>query len=448
MKFYRPQHHITPHTGWINDPNGFCYFKGQYHLFAQHNPHGLSWGPMHWLHFVSKDLVHFEEVGIALYPSESYDQEFGCFSGSAIAIDDVLHLYYTGVDGSHQTQCLATSSDGIHFTKFAGNPILERTSLPRQYSETDFRDPKVFQKEGSLYMVVSCRHEEGYGSILLFKGLTPTHFVFVSVLASFPELLSPNVDPNGRPIYGMCECPDVLFLGEEVALMASLQFQPRVGNSFQNVHSVVYSLGKLDLTRGVFTPKTPFLELDHGFDIYATQSLQEGDKTYLVYWENMWDDQNYPDRKEGYCGALSSIRTVTIKDDRLVLNWLPKMKEETNHQVLQIEVKQEDNQLLLGKNILISFHPSTQTCDISRVNMDEPIRFQDGTLRQKRTFDLSLKNQVTLEYCIDRSCAEISLNEGEVSFSLRIYGYSDSDEVKISSSGLGIQIKAPEQKGK
>ena len=217
---------------------------------------------------------------------------------------------------------------------------------------------------------------------------------------------------------------------------------------FQNVHSVVYSLGKLDLTRGVFTPKTPFLELDHGFDIYATQSLQEGDKTYLVYWENMWDDQNYPDRKEGYCGALSSIRTVTIKDDRLLLNWLPKMKEETNHQVLQIEVKQEDNQLLLGKNIAISFHPSTQTCDISRVNMDEPIFFQDGTLRQTRTFDLSLKNQVTLEYCIDRSCAEISLNEGEASFSLRIYGYSDSDEVKISSSGLGIQIKAPEQKGK
>ena len=124
------------------------------------------------------------------------------------------------------------------------------------------------------------------------------------------------------------------------------------------------------------------------------------------------------------------------------------MKEETNHQVLQIEVKQEDNQLLLGKNIAISFHPSTQTCDISRVNMDEPIRFQDGTLRQKRTFDLSLKNRVTLEYCIDRSCAEISLNEGEVSFSLRIYGYSDSDEVKISSSGLGIQIKTKEQKGK
>ena len=66
MNSLRPKFHIPPSKGWVNDPNGFCYFKGQYHLFAQYNPHDVKWGPMHWPHFVSKDLVYFEEVGVAL----------------------------------------------------------------------------------------------------------------------------------------------------------------------------------------------------------------------------------------------------------------------------------------------------------------------------------------------------------------------------------------------
>lgn len=436
MKFYRPKYHITPKQGWINDPNGFCFFKGQYHLFAQHNPHGLSWGPMHWLHFVSEDLIHFKEVGIALSPNEPYDREFGCFSGSALVLGDTLYLYYTGVDHGKQTQSLAISNDGIHFDKYEGNPILDGSSLPDGYLESDFRDPKVFEKDGSFYLLLSCRHQKGFGSILLFKGKDPYHFVFLGVLASFPELLTFN---QGNPVHGMCECPDVVFFDDEVALFASLQFKPRVGNSFQNVHSVVYALGQLDLDKGTFTPRTPYLELDHGFDVYATQSLSQGNSHYLVYWENMWDDQDYLDRKEGYCGALSSIRLVEKKRDFLCLSWLPEFKEITQHKKLIIKVVDQNNALMIGDHIRISFSKENQMVHIERCNLDEPIRFQDGTLREERDMDLTIKDEVVLEYCIDHSCSELVFNEGEASFSLRIYGYSDSDEVKIESHGLEIE---------
>ena len=77
---YRPQIHFSPNEKWMNDPNGMFYLDGEYHLFFQHNPDASVWGPMHWGHAVSKDLVHWEERPIALYP----DEQGTIFSGSAV----------------------------------------------------------------------------------------------------------------------------------------------------------------------------------------------------------------------------------------------------------------------------------------------------------------------------------------------------------------------------
>ncbi|MGN1338798.1 MAG: glycoside hydrolase family 32 protein, partial [Oscillospiraceae bacterium] len=88
--------HLKAPRGWINDPNGFIYYNGEYHLFYQHFPYAARWGRMHWGHAVSSDLMNWKHLDIALFPTKTDDMD-GCFSGSAIEKDGAMHLLYTGV---------------------------------------------------------------------------------------------------------------------------------------------------------------------------------------------------------------------------------------------------------------------------------------------------------------------------------------------------------------
>ena len=106
---YRPLIHITPKKGWINDPNGFVFFKNEYHIYTQNNPYDTKWGPMHWLHFKSKDLINWEECGVALKPDKPYDKEFGCFSGSIVVNDNKMFVYYRqAVTATNSCACMRT----------------------------------------------------------------------------------------------------------------------------------------------------------------------------------------------------------------------------------------------------------------------------------------------------------------------------------------------------
>ncbi|WP_149831066.1 GH32 C-terminal domain-containing protein [Streptomyces tailanensis] len=143
---YRPQFHFTPEKNWMNDPNGLVYYKGEYHLFYQYNPNGNSWGDMSWGHAVSKDLVHWEELPLAL----SHDDEEMVFSGSAVVDwnnttgfgtkkNPPMVAIYTSAykNGGKQAQSLAYSTDrGRTWTKYQGNPVIDIGS-------NNFRDPKV-----------------------------------------------------------------------------------------------------------------------------------------------------------------------------------------------------------------------------------------------------------------------------------------------------------------
>ncbi len=99
--------HLKAPGNWINDPNGFIYYQGRYHLFYQYFPYAPEWGTMHWGHTVSEDLVHWEHLGIALFPTKDYDRN-GVFSGSALEKDGELRLYYSAV------RYLKEREDNIH----------------------------------------------------------------------------------------------------------------------------------------------------------------------------------------------------------------------------------------------------------------------------------------------------------------------------------------------
>src|SRR5688572_5533514 len=156
---HRPQFHFSPPTSWMNDPNGMVFHNGEYHLFYQFYPDSNVWGPMHWGHAISKDMIYWEHLPIALYP----DSLGYIFSGSAVVdhqntsglgIKDtppmVAMFTYHLMEGEkagrndYQTQGIAYSLDnGRSWTKYDQNPVLKNPGIK------DFRDPKIFWYEGS-----------------------------------------------------------------------------------------------------------------------------------------------------------------------------------------------------------------------------------------------------------------------------------------------------------
>ena len=174
----KPLFHVSAPTGWINDPNGFSFYDGQIHLFYQYHPYNREWGPMHWGHSVTCDMIHWEQLPAALAPDEEYDKA-GCFSGSAIEADGKHVLVYTGVtrikqpDGSEQdrqNQCIAFG-DGKDYQKYDKNPVMTGEMLPEGCNRVDFRDPKIWKENDTYYMIVGNKNENQIGQVVLCLSL-------------------------------------------------------------------------------------------------------------------------------------------------------------------------------------------------------------------------------------------------------------------------------------
>ena len=302
LKTKEPAFHITGEVGWINDPNGLIYYKGQYHAFFQHYPDDTRWGPMHWGHVVSDDLTNWKYLPIALTPGDDCDKN-GCFSGSAIIHDGKLWLMYTGFienqggDSIRQVQCLAESSDGTTFKKHG--IVIGEEGLPQGYAPCDFRDPKVWLHDNCFWCIVAARKIDGRGRILLFKSKDLFNWQFVN-------------DLFGKDSAGtMIECPDY---NEELGyLLCCEQFQPNEGKEHLNIHTCRWYTGKIDYSTGLFVEDTRGI-VDYGFDMYAPQTFSG--KPVFMGWLNMWD-RNVPSEKYGFAGMLTVPRSVSVNHGRL-----------------------------------------------------------------------------------------------------------------------------------
>ena len=284
MEKHRPQIHFSPKKGWMNDPNGMVFLNGKYHLFFQHNPDSTVWGPMHWGHAVSTDLVHWEELPIALYP----DALGTIFSGSAVIDKDntagfganamvaiyTSHSHAMEKEGFEkvETQSIAYSLDeGITWTKYKGNPVLPNPGI------RDFRDPKVAWYEPTKKWIMTLA--------------TMDHITFYSSpdLKNWTEesKFGKNIGAHG----GVWECPDIFPLNHEgkqvwVLIVNINPGGPNGGSATQ------YFTGDFD--GHTFTPfDTETKWLDYGPDDYAGITWSNtGERKIFIGWMSNWTYAN------------------------------------------------------------------------------------------------------------------------------------------------------------
>lgn len=311
LKKGRPDFHFSPYIGWMNDPNGFSYYKGQYHLFYQYYPYGLYWDSMHWGHAVSKDLLHWEYLPAALAPENEYDS-FGIFSGSAIEMEDGRQLImYTGVtkenDVDTQTQCMAVG-DGLNYQKYEANPVLDGKNLLEGMDTANFRDPKIFKGEdGDFYCVTVAKKADGNGAMLMYHSADGFKWEFETVLLE-------NKGEMGK----MWECPDYLELDGKKLVIVSPQDMVAEGYKYHNGNGTVCFIGSYDKTSKKFIPESD-ASIDYGIDYYAPQTLKAPDgRTIMIGWMQNWDTNLLTDRGDrNWFGQMSLPREIWLQNNKL-----------------------------------------------------------------------------------------------------------------------------------
>ncbi|HEM3993414.1 TPA: glycoside hydrolase family 32 protein [Streptococcus suis] len=421
---FRPERHFVPEIGWINDPNGFVYFKGEYHLFYQFNPYESVWGPMHWGHAKSKDLVNWEHLPVALAPDKDYDKD-GCFSGSAIVKEDTLWLMYTGnivnEDGSvRQVQNMAYSTDGIHFEKIAQNPVAMEELLPEEVIANDFRDPKIFEKDGRYYSVVATKHKDGVGCIVLLGSDDLLDWQFESIFL------------KGQAHQGhVWECPDYFEVdGQEYLIVSPMRYQ-KEDNDFVNINSNIFVTGHVDWDKKVFEADS-FKEIDHGHDFYAAQTTEgpEGERV-MIAWMHTWGRPLVTnDLGHKWYGQMNLPRLLKQGENglRQVLpaSILNSFDDIEIGQVIQgpskLSLKLDDSlDLKLGADqdyLQFGYDKERQEVYIDRSSL----KIQQVGEEEWSTVRRAVTVQATeLEVLVDTNCLEIFINDGQETLTSTFY---------------------------
>ena len=320
-EIFRPVYHHTPAYGWMNDANGLVFKDGEYHLYFQYNPYGSVWGNMHWGHSVSRDLVHWQHLPVAI----ERDTMGHIFSGSCVVdarndagtgTNNIIAFYtsHRNMQPGHQrqVQCMAYSSDnGRTFTKYEGNPII----TPFDGLE-NFRDPKVFwyAPQEKWVMIVSADKNMRFYESRNLKDWT--------YMSEWGEGYGPQ--PN------QFECPDFIQLpvdGDKQRMKWVMIVNINPGFVYGG-SGTMYFVGDFDGHRFTCDTKPDCVKwLDWGKDHYATVCFSNtGDRTIAVPWMSNWQYANLTPSKGQYRSANALPRELnlyTAADGQLLLSAAP-----------------------------------------------------------------------------------------------------------------------------
>lgn len=415
-------HYKAPNC-WINDPNGFIWYKGWYHLFYQCFPYSAHWGRMHWGHAVSKDLVNWEEKGIALFPSKTDDRS-GCFSGSAIEYKDKMYIYYTGVNYTEEdpeninccindtftaAQLMITSEDGMKFDNITDKktvipPIEDKKIGDKNHT----RDPKVWRGKDAWYMVLGSTVDKN-GRLLFYKS---------SDLKTWQYLNYCEKDGFGW----MWECPDFFEIdGKGVTIFSPMGFFDD-GNGYDSV--AVCMLSSFDENTGKMELSENYQLFDYGIDLYAPQSTTDKDGNRVVIaWARM--PEAVITEKGEWCGMMCIPRIVDVKNNHVYIRPHTNVK---NSFVTKLSAPKKSGYMLKttlknGESINVGGYVIKRENDKITTDRSEVFNIK-GNYRLIAETPV-INDGYELEIYVDEHLVEVFINNGEYVISNVVYGLTE-----------------------
>lgn len=429
---FRQSFHLEPQNGWMNDPNGLCWFGGRYHVYFQYSPqsaHGS--GDKCWGHFQSSDLTDWEFTGTVLFPDTPDDKD-GVWSGSGFVKGDTLHLFYTGnvlLDGDYDyttagrgaNTILVTTKDGV---TMSSKKVLLRNGDYPQYCSCQVRDPKVWEQNGEYFMVLGARTLDDKDCVLFYRSHDLENWQFDKTVFS----------QDGSYMW---ECPDVFEVGAKHFLSVSPQGLTHERFKNQNV----YSSGYFDLDSAV----QDFEEWDYGFDFYAPQTFKApGGRRIIIGWMGIGDiPYSNPTTELGWQHCLTVPCELTLGGDG-------KLRRQP---VTELESLVTNRRALTGSQgdfeLPFDLRAQAQTerfelrlSDYVRMTFDSGVftlKFTDDTVgcgRDERR--VRLENCESVRVLADKTSLEVFLNGGEKVLSTRFY--PKDTVVTLTAQGLDCEV--------
>jgi fructan beta-fructosidase len=415
----RPRFHFTSRRGWLNDPNGLVFQGGEYHLFYQHNPYGWDWGNMHWGHAVSRDLVHWEEIGEAIRPRAYGDW---AFSGSAVIDrENTSGLGSAGraplvaaFTSTGRGECIAYSNDGGRsFAEYEKNPVVKHRG----------RDPRLVWHEGTRRWVMAV-YDEGQDrrSIAFY---------------SSPDLKTWRYESRIEPFF---ECPDIFELPVAGAERATKRWVLYAADG-------QYLLGEFD--GRAFTPDGPVKQRLWYGNFYAAQTFSDtpDGRRVQLGWARGITFPGEPFNQQMTVAVALSLR-ATPRGPRLFAQPVPELKALRNksREVSEEEITAErpfaldladsadvELDLKLGEDARVAVDVAGNTLGydasegmLTTGTIRAPLAVADGVL--------------SLRILLDRSSVEVFAGDGAAAFSLPTARSSRARRLTVSSSRGEVRV--------
>ena len=439
---HRPAWHVSPPRGLLNDPNGFVYHDGQYHLFYQWYPYACVHKDKHWVHLTSPDLINWSWQSVALTPSDWFDSH-GVFSGHALSHNDELMLFYTGNTRigeqreRHTTQCLAVSKDGVNFEK-QGPVIL----APPPGVTEHIRDPKILKKGNEWIMLLGAQTTEMNGRIAVYRSSDLKEWQFDALYG----------DEFGHLGY-MWECPDMFDLGAQTYVVLG----PQGIESFSSHNTIEHHNG---IAKAIWSDEegltlSDFEHLDYGFDFYAPQSLQTPDgRRVMCGWMGLPDEIDQPSTDSGWVHQLTTMREMSVKNGRLIqwpIEELSKLVESEHNVALSnslfdAESKSYDLTLTLEWGMSLNLFEGAGHKVVLHANKASKCLVLDRSQTLNRANDtvreLALTSEkIALRILADTSSIEVFVNGGEAVMTSRVFTSNASTSLSVNGGVVEAILK-------